>query len=400
MIKSLLLSILEILSLKNVFNKIDNCHNTEDFQKLARSKLPSPIFHYIDGGADDEITLRRNTEAYEQCDLVPNVLAGVENIDLSTTVMGQKIDMPLFCSPTAAQRLFHHDGERAVSKAAQKFGTMFGISSLGTVGLEEIGSTIKTPKMFQLYYHKDRGLTDNMLQQCHEANFDVLALTVDTIVTGNRERDLRTGFTMPLKLSLSSLISFATHPSWAINYFTHEKFALPILKDHINEANFIVNLGEYFTSMLDQSMNWKDAEELRKKWGKEFCLKGIMSVEDAKRAVDIGATGIIISNHGGRQLDGSRAPFDQLSEIVAAVGDKIDVICEGGITRGTHVLKALSLGAKACSGGKMYLYALAAGGQKGVEKALGNLQSEMIRDMKLMGCTKISDLTSDNIRFR
>jgi L-lactate dehydrogenase (cytochrome) len=383
-----------------MFGSINNCNNTDDFRRLAKSKLPSPVFHYIDGGADDEITMKRNTESYEKCDLVPNVLKGVEDVDISTTVMGQKLDMPLFCSPTAAQRLFHHQGERAVSKAAEKFGTMFGISSLGTVSLEEIGSTISTPKMFQLYFHKDRGLTESMLERCHESNFDVLALTVDTIVTGNRERDLRTGFTMPLRLSLESLFSFVTHPLWGMNYLIRDKFDLPILKDHIPEANSAITLSDYFSKMLDQSMNWKDAEELRKKWGKEFCLKGIMSVEDAKRAVDIGATGIILSNHGGRQLDGSRSPFDQLSEIVDAVGDKIDIICEGGITRGTHVLKALSLGAKACSGGRFYLYALAAGGQKGVEKALSNMNNEIIRDMKLMGCTKISDLTKSNIRFR
>ena len=383
-----------------MFGNIKNCNNTDDFRNLAKSKLPSPVFHYIDGGADDEITLKRNRDSYETCDLVPNVLKGVEEVDISTTVMGQTIDMPLFCSPTAVQRLFHYDGERAVSKAAQKFGTMFGVSSLSTVSLEEIGKSITTPKMFQMYYHKDRGLTESMLERCHESNFDVLALTVDTIVTGNRERDLRTGFSMPLRLSLESILSFITHPMWGINFLLREKFDLPILKDHIPEANFAISLSDYFSKMLDQSMNWKDAEELRKKWGKQFCLKGIMSVEDAKRAVDIGATGIILSNHGGRQLDGSRSPFDQLSEIVDAVGDKIDIICEGGITRGTHVLKALSLGAKACSGGRMYLYALAAGGQKGVEKALSNLRNEMIRDMKLMGCTKISDLKTDNIRFR
>ena len=379
---------------------LKHCNNFHDFRNLAKKRLPSPIFNYIDGAADDEITYRRNTEAYNDVDLIPNILAGDEDIDLSTEIFCKKIDMPLYCAPTALQRLFHLEGERAVALAAQKFGTMFGVSSLSTGRLEEIGKSITTPKMFQMYYHKDRGLTESMLERCHESNFDVLALTVDTIVTGNRERDLRTGFSMPLRLSLESILSFITHPMWGINFLLREKFDLPILKDHIPEANFAISLSDYFSKMLDQSMNWKDAEELRKKWGKQFCLKGIMSVEDAKRAVDIGATGIILSNHGGRQLDGSRSPFDQLSEIVDAVGDKIDIICEGGITRGTHVLKALSLGAKACSGGRMYLYALAAGGQKGVEKALSNLRNEMIRDMKLMGCTKISDLKRDNIRFR
>ena len=324
--------------------RIKDCYNSDDFRNLAKKRLPSPIFHYIDGGADDEVTLTRNRKAYETCDLVPNVLTGVEKVDLSTTVMGQKLEMPLFCSPTASQRLFHHEGEHAVAKAAEKFGTMFSISSLATIDLESV-SSINTPKMFQVYYHKDKGLTESMLEKCHEANFDVLALTVDTVALGNRERDLRTGFTVPLRLSLSSILSFITHPSWGINYLTRSKFELPILKKHIKEANFAIALSDYFSKMIDVSINWKDAEELRKKWGREFCIKGIMSVEDAQKAVDIGATGIIVSNHGGRQLDGSRAPFDQLAEIVDAVGDKIDIICEGGISRGTHVLKALSLGA-------------------------------------------------------
>ena len=217
--------------------RIDRCNNIKDFRSMARRRLPGPIFHYIDGAADDEVTYRRNTEAYERCDLVPNVLAGVESIDMSTTVMGQKLDMPLFCAPTALQRLFHHDGERAVAKAAEKFGTMFGISSLGTVSVEEIGSTIRTPKLFQLYFHKDRGLTNSMIERCIAANFDVLALTVDTITGGNRERDLRTGFTSPPRLTLRSLLSFALHPRWAVNYFSHEKFELPQLKDYVKEGS-------------------------------------------------------------------------------------------------------------------------------------------------------------------
>ena len=381
--------------------RVDRCHNIGDFRTMAKRRLPGPIFHYIDGAADDEVTYRRNTEAYERCDLVPNVLAGVETIDMSTTVMGQKLNMPLFCSSIALLRLFHHDGERAVAKAAEKFGTMFGISSLATVSVEEIGSTISTPKLFQLYFHKDRGLTNSMIERCITAKFDVLALTVDTITGGNRERDLRSGFTSPPRLTLKSLFSFALHPRWAINYFTHEKFELPQLKEYVKEGSSIsVSVGDYFSTMLDQSMNWQDAETVRKRWGKQFCLKGIMSVADAKRAVDIGATAIMVSNHGGRQLDGSRSPFDQLAEIVDAVGDRIDVICDGGITRGTHVLKALSVGAKACSGGRFYLYALAAAGQAGVERALQNLRAEIERDMKLMGCRSVDQLSRDNLRWR
>ena len=381
--------------------KLSNCHNFQDFRKLARRRLPSPIFHYIDGAADDEITHRRNTLAYDDVDLVPSVLAGVENVDLSTTIFGRKIELPLYCAPTALQRLFHYEGERAVAKAAQKYQTMFGVSSLGTVSVEEIGAMIDTPKMFQFYFHKDRGLNNSMIERAKAAKFDVLALTVDTITGGNRERDLRTGFTSPPKLTLSSLFSFASKPMWTINYLTKPKFELPQLQDYVGEGtNIAISIGEYFSTMLDQSVNWNDAEKLCSQWNGHFALKGIMSVEDAKKAVDIGCTGIMVSNHGGRQLDGARAPFDQLAEIIDAVGDKIDVICEGGIQRGTHILKALSMGAKACSGGRLYLYALAAAGQAGVERALNQYRTELERDMKLMGCTSIDQLNRSNLRFR
>lgn len=381
--------------------RLRECHNVDDFRQLAKQRLPGPIFNYIDGAADDEVTYRRNTESFEQCDLVPNVLAGVESVDISTTVMGRKIAMPLFLSPTALQRLFHWQGERAVGRAAEKANTWFGISSLATVGIEEIGRSIATPKMFQLYVHKDKGLNRSMIDRCKAAKFDAIALTVDTIVGGNRERCLRTGFTSPPKLTLASMASFAAHPAWAMNYFLREKFELSNLKDHVAEgSNVALSVADYFNTMLDQSLDWKAAEAIRAEWGGEFCLKGIMSVEDARRAVDIGATAIMVSNHGGRQLDGSRAPFDQLAEIVDAVGEDLDVICDGGIRRGSHVLKALSVGAKACSGGRMYLYALAAAGQPGVERALDKLRREIERDMKLMGMTSLSKLGRANLRWR
>lgn len=381
--------------------RVTDCHNVEDFRELARRRLPYPVFHYIDGAADDEITKDRNTAAFAQCDLVPNVLAGVETIDMSTTVMGRKIAMPLFLSPTALQRLFHWQGERGVGAAAEKFGTYFGISSLATVGIEEIGRTISSPKLFQLYIHKDKGLNHAMIERCKAAKFDALALTVDTIVGGNRERCLRTGFTSPPRLTPRSALSFAAHPGWTLDYLLREKFELSNLKDHVSEgSNLALSVSDYFSTMLDQTMDWKMVEGIRADWGGEFCLKGIMSVGDARRAVDVGATAIMVSNHGGRQLDGSRAPFDQLAEIVDAVGDRIDVICDGGIKRGSHVLKALSVGAKACSGGRMYLYALAAAGQAGVERTLSNLRAEIERDMKLMGVKSVAELNRANLRWR
>jgi L-lactate dehydrogenase (cytochrome) len=380
---------------------LSDCHNFHDFRKLAQKRLPGPIFNYIDGAADDEVTYRRNTTAFDTCDLVPNVLAGVEDVDLSVTVMGQKLAMPVYCSPTALQRLFHHQGERAVAAAAEKYGTMFGVSSLGTVSLEDISQQVNTPQVYQFYFHKDRGLNTAMMERAKAAGVQVMMLTVDSITGGNRERDLRTGFSIPFRLNPSGLLQFAIKPQWGMNYLMHEKFSLPQLDAHIGDMNgSAYSISRYFSEMLDQSMNWDNVAEMVKIWEGEFCLKGIMSVEDARKAVDIGCTGIVISNHGGRQLDGSRSSFDQLAEIVEAVGDDIDVLFDSGVQRGTHVLKALSLGAKAVGIGRMYLYPLAAAGQPGVEKALGLMQEELVRGMKLMGCTQVGQLTQENLRFR
>ncbi|MBL4727038.1 MAG: alpha-hydroxy-acid oxidizing protein [Rhizobiaceae bacterium] len=380
--------------------RLNQCHNFHDFRTLAQKRLPSPIFNYIDGAADDETTYRHNTEAFERCDLVPNVLTGVEDIDMSVTVMGQKLDMPIYCSPTALQRLFHHDGELAVAAAADKFGTMFGVSSLGTTSIAEVRKKFKNPQVYQFYFHKDRGLNKAMMESAKEAGVDVMMLTVDSITGGNRERDLRTGFSIPFRLTLGGLVQFAIKPMWGINYVTHESFKLPQLDEHVDMSGGAISIGKYFTEMLDPSMTWDDVAEMVKLWDGQFCLKGIMSVEDAKKAVDIGCTGIILSNHGGRQLDGSRSPFDQLAEIVDAVGDKIDVIMDSGIQRGTHVLKALSLGAKAVGGGRFYLFPLAAAGQPGVERALMLMRAEIERGMKLMGCSSVDQLSRSILRFR
>ena len=380
--------------------RLGDCHNFHDFRELASRRLPAPIFDYIDGAADDEVTYRRNTASFERCDLVPNILRGVESIDLSVTVMGQKLAVPFYCSPTALQRLFHHRGEYAVAAAAAKFGTMFGVSSLGTVSLEELRQMYPTPQVYQFYFHKDRGLNRAMLQKAKEAGIDVMLLTVDSITGGNRERDLRTGFSIPFRLTTAGMMQFALHPMWGINYVTHERFRLPQLDAHIDMGGTALSIGRYFTEMLDPAMTWDDVARMVEEWNGRFCLKGVMSAGDARRAADIGCTGIIVSNHGGRQLDGSRASFDQLAEIVDAVGGRIDVLMDGGVQRGTHVLKALSLGAKAVGLGRYYLFALAAAGQAGVERALGLLREEIERDMRLMGCSSIGELSRDNLRFR
>ena len=379
---------------------IQGCYNFHDFRRLAKRRLPKPIFDYIDGGADDEATYRRNTAAFDRCDLVPNVLRGVQEVDMSVTVMGQTLSMPVYCSPTALQRLFHHQGERAVAAAAARHGTMFGVSSLGTVSLEEARRISDGPQVYQFYFHKDRALNREMMARAKNAGIEVMMLTVDSITGGNRERDKRTGFSIPFRLNLAGMMQFALKPAWAINYLTHESFKLPQLDNHVDMGGGALSISRYFTEMLDPALAWDDVADMVREWGGQFCLKGVMSVEDARQAAAIGCTGIVLSNHGGRQLDGSRAAFDQLAEVVDAVGDRIDVIMDGGVQRGTHVLKALSLGAKAVGVGRYYLFPLAAAGQAGVERALDLMRTEIERDMRLMGCTSVSQLGRANLRFR
>ncbi|WP_435170537.1 alpha-hydroxy acid oxidase [Falsirhodobacter sp. 1013] len=380
--------------------RLNHCHNFHDFQELARRRLPSPIYNYIAGGADDEVTLRRNTASFEAVDLVPNVLRGVADVDLSTTVMGQTIGLPVYLSPTALQRLFHHQGERATAAAAERFGTMFGVSSLGTVSMEELARKHANPQVYQFYFHKDRALNSAMMARAKESGIKVMMLTVDSITGGNRERDLRTGFSIPFRLTAAGLAQFVMKPAWGLNYVTHEKFSLPQLDAHVDMKGDTLTIGRYFTEMLDPSMSWDDVASMVAEWNGPFCLKGVMSVEDARRAAEIGCAGIVLSNHGGRQLDGSRTGFDQLDEIVQAVGDRMDVMMDGGVTRGTHVLKALALGAKAVGLGRYYLFPLAAAGQPGIERALTQMKAELVRGMRLMGCTRVSDLNRSMLRHR
>ena len=380
---------------------INNCYNFEDFRKIAKKKLPAPIFHYIDGGADDEVTLNRNTEAFGDCDLVPNILNSVGEPDLTTNLFGRKIDMPIFLSPAAMQRLYHPDGDKASARAAEKFGTFYSMSSMGNNSIEEISNISSGPKLFQLYVHKDRSISDDLIERSRRSGFDAMCLTVDTLVAGNREKDHRTGFTTPPKLTAKSLMSFAMKPGWVFNYSTGKKFELSNVKKKTDKVTKNAKLViEYINEQYDPAMGWKDAEYCAKKWNGPFALKGVMSVEDAKRAIDIGCTAIMISNHGGRQLDGSRSPFDQVKAISDAVGNKLEIILDGGVRRGTHVLKALAAGATACSFGKAFLFSLSAGGQKGVERLLENMQNEIRRNMILMGCKSIKDLDASKIIYR
>ena len=375
---------------------LDRCYNIARLRERASRRLPAPMFHYIDGAAGDEWTMRQNTAAFDRYELVPRFLVDVSEIDLTTTVFGREISMPFFCAPTAMSRLFHHHGETGVARAANRAGTMYSLSSISTASIEEVAEATDGPKIFQVYMFKDRGLNREFIQRCKESGYDALALTVDVPIAGNRERDLVTGMTIPPKLTLASLFNFAMHPRWVWNYFTSPPLELSNVKDRIKGD--VTTLVSFFNDELDRTVSWDDAARMIEEWGGPFAIKGILSAEDALRAVDVGASAVMVSNHGGRQLDSSPAPIEVLPEIVDAVGDRMEVILEGGVRRGVHVLKALALGATACSAGRPYLFGLGAEGEAGVDKALEILRTDIDRDIRILGCRNIEEVDSARIR--
>ena len=379
---------------------LEKCHNQSDLRKAAQKRLPSPIFNYIDGGSDDEWTLKRNTLAFDDYELLPRHLRDVDQVDLKTRVLGTTLDLPIFLSPTGMSRLFHHHREIAVAQAAEKYGVLYSLSTLGTASIEEIAKVSSGPKMFQIYILKDRELTLEFTQRCKDSDYDVMCLTVDTALAGNRERDLVSGFTMPPRFSLASLWSFVTHPYWTMHLALNPDFELKNVAHRVDAIGKrgTVSLINYINEQLDRTVTWDDAAWLARQWGGPFVIKGLQTADDAKRAVDAGASAIMISNHGGRQLESAPAPVDCIVPIREAVGDSLELIVDGGVRRGTHIIKALALGANACSTGRGYLYGLSAGGQKGVERALELYRSELLRDMALLGCTKISDINAEFIR--
>lgn len=381
------------------FKRVERCYNIAELRKLARKRLPAPMFHYIDGGADDEWTLKRNTTAFDNYEFRPRCLVNVAEIDTSTTVFGEKIDWPFFCSPTALSRLFHYEGERAVARAAAAAGTLYSLSSFSSMNIEEVSKLTSGPKAFQVYVLKDRGLTREFIQRARDAGFKALQLTVDVAVSGNRERDIVTGMTVPPKLSLMSLIDIAMHPAWVYRHLSSPKIDMANVAHRPPPgSDKLGGIIQYLNNQLDRGVTWDDAEWMIKEWGGPFAIKGVMTGEDAKRARDVGATAVMLSNHGGRQLDFSPAPFDTLKEVVDAVGGMLDIVVDGGVRRGVHVLKALALGATACSAGRPYLYGLGAGGEAGVTQALKILRSEIERDMALIGCSSIDQLDERRVR--
>ncbi len=379
---------------------LSNCHNIEDLRRVAKRKLPWPIFNYMDGGADDEITLRRNTDAFNDYELLPSQLSDVSRLDLSTTVLGQDIDWPVFLSPTGASRLFHHESEPAVARAALNAGTIYSLSTLGTTTIEDIAAVSNGPKMYQIYIFKDRGITRDFVKRCRANRFDALCLTVDTPVAGNRERDLVTGFGIPPKMNVRSVASYLWHLPWTVRALLKPEFDMVNVTSSTAATVIDEGVMAYVNSQFDRSINWNDVEWLATEWSGPLVIKGIQTVADARKAADCGATAVMLSNHGGRQLESAPAPVDCIAPIADALRDRLEIICDGGIRRGTHVIKALALGANACSIGRGYLFGLAAGGQEGVERALFLLRAELERGMALLGCRTVSTLGERYIQRR
>ena len=372
------------------------CFSIEDLRFLAWRKLPTALFNYIDGGSDDEVTLRRNSSAFDGYGFLPRTLCDVSSIDTSTTLLNQRLAVPFILSPTGMSRLFHHGAEPAVARAAGKAGTLYSLSTMATTSLEDIAVATAGPKMFQVYLFKDKGLTAELVQRCVTARYDALCLTIDTPVAGNRERDRVTGMQMPPRFTLKSLVSFASHPGWLLAFLRNPDFDIKNVAHRVDALQGGgVSLIDYVNGQFDRTVGWDDAAALRALWPGPFVIKGVQSVTDAKRAIEIGASALMISNHGGRQLDGALAPVDLLPRIRDAVGNAAELIVDGGIRRGSHVVKALALGADACSLGRAYLYGLAAGGEAGVNRALSLLTDEISRTMALVGATSVSDISGD-----
>jgi L-lactate dehydrogenase (cytochrome) len=327
------------------------------------------------------------------------VLQDIAQVDLSTSILGTRIDLPFFLAPTGMSRLFHRDKELGVARAAGAYRTLYSLSTMGTTSIEDIAALGAGPAMFQVYIFRDRGLTRELVERCRAAKFQALCLTVDTPLAGNRERDRVHGMSMPPRLTWASAWSFVTHPAWAAAMLLHPDFQLANVAHRVDGIGAgTIGLIDYVNKQFDRSITWRDAAWLAEQWGGPFAIKGLLRAEDARQAADIGATAVMLSNHGGRQLDSAAAPVSCVASVRDAVGDALEIIVDGGIRRGTHVLKALALGADACSIGRSYLYGLAAGGQRGVEHALHLLREELRRDMALLGCQRLDQVSPDLLR--
>ncbi len=372
---------------------LNSVHNIDDLRALAKKRLPRMVFDYIDGGADDEVTLRANCSRYDAYALNWKALVDISRIDMTTTVMGSPCAAPIIVTPTAAQRLFHpRGGETAVARAADASGLIYCLSTLGSTSIEAVATETSGPKWFQVYVWKDRAVVEATLERARAAGYTGLILTVDVPVAGNRERDLRNAFTVPPKISAKTVAQVLARPGYLFDMLTTPKITPANFADFNPGGDGIMG---YINRQFDRTVTWEDARWMKQVWGGPFAIKGIVRPDDARRCVDIGADAVWVSNHGGRQLDGSPATIDALPGIVNAVGRQSEIILDGGIRRGTDIVKALALGARAVAVGRPYLYGLGAAGEAGVRHALQFLTTSLERDLALTGVTRLSDLAPD-----
>ena len=377
--------------------KLTQCFGTADYEDAARRRLPRPLFDYISGAADDEKTAMANVASFDRYDLVPRYLTDVTQVSAATRVLGCDLAWPLILAPTGMTRMFHPNGEQGVAAAAADAGCGYALSTMATASIEDIGAISAGPKIYQLYLLADDALNFASIDRCKAAGFDALCLTVDTIVAGNRERDLRSGLTVPPRLTPASLASFARRPGWCLGYLGGGKFSLPNVT--AGGDGDLSTLAAFFASKMEANISWERISKIAAYWGGPFAIKGLQCPDDALRAADAGVSAVIISNHGGRQLDGAAAPIDLVADIVDAAGDRIEVLLDGGVRRGSHIVKALAMGARACMTGRPYLYALSAFGAPGVERWLAGMKQETLRTMALIGCASVGGISRDHIRL-
>lgn len=376
---------------------IEQAHNIEALRALARKRLPRMVFDYIDGGSDDEITLGRNDRRYGDYELNFKSLVDISNINLETRVMGARSRAPIIVTPTAAQRLFNpRAGEAAVARAAKAKGLVYCLSTLASTRIEDIAKYTDGPKWFQVYVWKDRAIVEKAMERARAAGFTGLILTVDVPVAGNRERDHLNAFTIPPKINAKTVSQVLARPGYLWDMATTPEILAANWADMDTGGMGII---QFLDSQFDRTVTWQDAKWMKEAWGGPFAIKGIARPDDARRCIDVGADAVWVSNHGGRQLDTAPATIDTLPDIVAAVRGQAEIILDGGIRRGTDIIKALALGATAVAVGRPYLFGLGAGGQAGVERALDILLTALERDMALVGASKLSELTPDFVRL-
>lgn len=383
-----------------VERRLARAASVADLRRAARRRLPGGVFDYIDGAAEDERTLASNVGDFARVTFRPRVLRGVREVDTATTLLGQPLAYPLVLAPTGFTRIADPEGELAVARAAQRAGLPYTLSTLSTRSIEEVRSVSDGRLWFQVYAWRDRGLVHEMVDRAAAARYEALVLTVDTAVLGRRERDVRRGFSLPPTIGFGTIVDGALHPGWTWSFVTSEpiRFANVAGRD-VGDGASPVRLSDYINTQFDPSLSWDYVAWLRSIWTGPIVVKGIQTVADARLAVEHGVEAIALSNHGGRQLDGAPSPISLVAPVADAVQGRTEIICDGGVRRGSDIAKALAAGATAAMAGRLYLYALGAAGERGVDRVLGWLASDLVRTMTLLGVSAVPELGRSLVDF-